>query len=166
MTETQTTSTPVQNWPLLFAYRDSLYGKGFVVDVSVRGRALATKYSDQEVWINGVNPGGMAEHGINLEAAHAAFRKAFTAVLFDLATDSASFEAFKSAVEVFVHETNDVVAAEWQAAVLEVRAGKIRPEDVGLVTAQAERQITVDVIARRDFKPSDNVLEQEPALAA
>jgi hypothetical protein len=97
-----------------------------------------------------------------------AFRRSFTAVLIDIANDVSSFEDFKSAVHAFVHETNEVVEAEWQDAVREVKAGKVRPEEVGLGTAPAQRKITVDVIQRResDFRPSDNVLEQEPALAA
>jgi hypothetical protein len=63
MTHTQTVSSreivsaPVQSWPLLFAYRDRLYGKGYVVEISIRGRALAVTYQDGQVWMYGVNPG-------------------------------------------------------------------------------------------------------------
>lgn len=165
--QADSTPVPVQHWPLLFAYRDRLYGSGYLMEISVRGRALCVKYDDGQVWMYGVNPGGIAEHGGNLEAAHMAFRRAFTAALIDIANDVSSFDEFKSAVQSFVYEANNAVEAEWQEAVRAVRAGKIRPEDVGLITAQAERKVTVDVIQRRDdFRPTDNVLEQEPALAA
>ena len=85
--------------PFLFSYRDTLFGNGFVVHVEARnGRALCAREEDGW-WMYGVNPGGMAAHGDDPHAAHAAFRKTFSDVLLDIAKDTRSFDEFRAQVE-------------------------------------------------------------------
>ena len=51
-------------YPLLFTYRDTLFGTGLLLEVQVvNGRALCVKEAEDEYWVYGVNPGGMAAHG-------------------------------------------------------------------------------------------------------
>ncbi len=44
------------NYPLLLDYQDTLFGRGFVAEITACGRLLATE-DDGEWWIAGVNPG-------------------------------------------------------------------------------------------------------------
>ena len=68
---------PLQNvahieLPLIFTYRDLVYGTGILAEVRVRGRVLAVTEQDG-VWMYGVNPGGLAAPGATIPEAHAAF---------------------------------------------------------------------------------------------
>ena len=81
--------------PFLFSYRDTLFGNGFVVHVEAKnGRALSV-HEEDGWWMYGVNPGGMAAHGDDPHAAHAAFRKTFSDVWLDIAKDTRSFAEFR-----------------------------------------------------------------------
>ena len=64
-----------------------------LAEVRVRGRVLAVTEQDG-AWMYGVSPGDLAASGATIAEAHAAFRRAFTAVLFDIAEDASSFEDF------------------------------------------------------------------------
>src|SRR6266581_535977 len=78
--------------PILFTYRDCLFGNGFVVEVNaVNGRALCIHERDG-FWMYGVNPGGMAATGEDAVAAHAEFRQTFSKILKDLAHEASSFD--------------------------------------------------------------------------
>ena len=49
--------------PIIFSYRDALFGNNFVVEVHARnGRALCAREEDG-FWMYGVNPGGMSARG-------------------------------------------------------------------------------------------------------
>ena len=64
---------PLQNGsqvglPLIFTYRDLVYGTGILAEVRVRGRALAVTEQDG-VWMYGVSPGGLAAPGATVPEA-------------------------------------------------------------------------------------------------
>src|SRR5262245_11297759 len=102
-------------YPLLFGFRDLVAGNGYVAGVGItNGRALLVDEGDG-FWMYGVNPGGVAAGGKSLGEAQAEFRTAYKSVLFDLAAEARSFEAFKAEVERFVQETNNPTLAEWDA---------------------------------------------------
>ncbi len=111
------------NYPLLFGMRNLLAGNGFVAGVAVDGRALLVDEGDG-FWIYGVNPGGIAAGGRNEADAIAAFRSIYQSVLFDIASETETFEAFKTQVEEFVHSTNEPMAEDWKKAARSTRKAR------------------------------------------
>jgi hypothetical protein len=150
--------------PLLFTYRDTLFGNGFVVEVqATNGRALCVRESDG-FWMYGVNPGGMAAMGDDVESAHAAFRQAFSNVLVDLALEASNLAAYQVAVRRFFDETNEGYEPEWMAAVRAVRSGEITAP--GLPTAPAESPRSIAVNMKAVVGASDNHANLEARIAA
>ena len=153
-------------YPLLFTYRDTLFGNGFLVEVQgINGRALCVRESD-EYWVYGINPGGIAAHGDTPDAAHAAFRKTFSHVLVDLALGSDSFEVFQKSVYDFFEDTNPGYEAEWQQAIHAVRRGEVSLEGIPIVPANSQRTIVVSVKLVENVTPQDNSANVQYLLAA
>ena len=154
-------------YPLLFTYRDTLFGTGLVFEVQVtNGRALCVKEGEDEYWFYGVNPGGMAAYGDSPDAAHTAFRRAFSHILIDLANEAQGFDAFQAAVETFFSETNPGYEAEWQQAIAAVRRGDARLDGVPIVPAGSPRTISVTVKQVDQVTPQDNRADLQYLLAA
>jgi hypothetical protein len=150
--------------PLLFSYRDALFGNNFVVEVvAENGRALCVQEADGRWWMYGLNPGGMAAFGDDPDAAHREFRKTFSQVLKDLSAEAQSFEEYQQLVTTFFEDTNEGYAEEWAAAVRAVRNNEVGA-DLQKVPADSPRRITVDY--KRIFKAEDNQPDLEPQLAA
>ncbi len=124
---------------------------------------MLTEEEDGTYWIEGVNPGGFAASGSDRGAALAAFGQELRAVLFDIAVDAQTFEAFKAEVEKFFHETSQPALQEWEEAVREVRAGKVEAD--WLKQRPAESPLSVDVVLIRQPKAANNQ-EGELAIAA
>ena len=59
----------------------------------------------EDVWIYGVNPGGLAAKGPNQKEAAEEFRASYRTVLIDLAEECIDFDAFKNQVEKFYWST-------------------------------------------------------------
>ena len=166
MTEQATPAIGTQ-YPLLFTYRDTLFGNGFLVEVqAINGRALCVRESNDEYWVYGINPGGLAAHGEDPAAAHAAFRKTFSHILVDLAQGSDSFEAFQTAVRTFFDETNEGYETEWRNAVHAVRRGEVSLENIQTVPANSPRSITVSMKQVEMVTPQDNSANVHYLLAA
>ncbi len=150
--------------PLLFTYRDTVFGNGYVAEVvATNGRALVVQ-EDGESWFYGVNPGGIAAPGESPDAAHAAFRATFRRALNDFAAAATTFEEFRAEAERFFGETNEPTAREWDAAVETVRAGEIRPEGIPQKPAASPRSISV--LIKHGFSARDNEAQLERAIAA
>ncbi len=165
---------PLQNGsqvelPLIFTYRDFVYGTGMLAEVRVRGRVLAVKERDG-AWMCGVNPGGLAASGATIPEAHAAFRQSFTAILFDIAEDASSFDDFVAQTRQFVNQTNAPVEAAWREAVDAHRANRsvLGTAARDMDELPAETPISIDVVSKTqaDCTTALNELDQEPALAA
>jgi hypothetical protein len=165
---------PLQNGsqvglPLIFTYRDLVYGTGIVAEVRVRGRVLAVTEQDG-VWMYGVSPGGLAASGATVPEAHAAFRRSFREVLFDIAEDASSFGDFAAETRRFVNEANAPVEVAWREAVEAHRASRIvlGADARDMEKLPAETPISVDVVLKTqaDFTTALNELDREPALAA
>jgi hypothetical protein len=153
-------------YPLLFTYRDTLFGNGFLVEVqATNGRALCVREGDA-YWVYGVNPGGMAAHGEDADAAHGAFRHSFSEILVDLAQGAPSFDAFQTAVQAFFEDTNPGYEAEWRAAVASVKRGDVTLEGVPLVSADSPRSIVVSLKQVDKVTPQDNSGNVQYLLAA
>ena len=150
--------------PLLFSYRDTLFGPGMIIEVRVQnGRALYVEESDGG-WMYGVNPGGMAAPGASLEDAHQAFRETFSKILVDLVLDAKSADEYREAVERFAHETNEAYGSEWLEAVEAVRAMAIHA--TVWPTSPADSPFRVDVLVRQQAHVTDNVAESDAVVAA
>jgi len=150
--------------PLLFSFRDTLFGPGALIEVRVfNGRALYVEDPDGG-WLYGVNPGGMAAPGVSLDEAHQAFRQTFSKVLVDLILDAKSEDEYRAVVERFVRETNEAYEAEWLAVVEAVRARGTNL--TGLAKAPAESPLRVEVVVRERSQVTDNVAESDALLAA
>src|SRR5215203_5244902 len=159
MTETPSPAIGTQ-YPLLFTYRDTLFGNGRLVQVhAVNGRALCVKEGDDDFWVYGINPGGMAAHGDDPESAHAAFRKAFSGILIDLTQDAQSFDEFEASVKAFFEDTNAGYEGAWLEAVGGVKRGEVTLEGVPIVSAASPRSLTVTVKQVEQVTPQDNSAE-------
>ena len=112
------------HYPLLYGFNNLIAGNGFFAGVSLNGRALLVDEGDG-FWMYGVNPGGIAAGGATPGEAQSEFRLMYTSVLFDIAAEAGSFEEFKMRIDEFFSETNQPTAAEWNAAVEEVRRGHV-----------------------------------------
>ena len=65
----------------------------------------------------GVNPGGLAASGATVPEAHAAFRRSFREILFDIVEDASSFDDFAAETRRFIEEANAPVEVAWREAV-------------------------------------------------
>jgi hypothetical protein len=109
-------------YPLVFGFGGLVAGNGFVASVGLQGRALVEE-EENETWIYGVNPGGVAADAPTRGESFQAFKEACRSVILDLAEVTDSFDAFKAGVERFFHETNEPTEKEWLDAVVQVRHG-------------------------------------------
>ena len=150
------------HYPLLFGLRALVDGNGFIARVAVSGRALLTE-DDGEVWLEGINPGGFAARGQSPGEAVAEFGAAFRAVLFDIASDAESLQAFHDEVERFFNDTNTAALRDWQAAVERVRAGQIEVD--WLSKKPADTRLGIEVTEASRPVATNNELS-EAALAA
>lgn len=155
----------MSQYPLFFTYRDRIFGNGFLAEVASHGRILCAT-EDDERWVYGVEPGGIAATGENEKAALEAYRQSFTNVLVDLAAEAASFDEFHAAVLRFFAEVNHETEADWKRAVEQVRQRAIdlpiKRED-----ADSECYVLVEQKQQPSFTPKDNEPPYlEPALAA
>ena len=80
-------------YPVLFTYRDVIIGAGYVAHVEASGRFLIEdKGTDEDVWIYGVNPGGLRQRASVKKRRPEAFRSSYRTVLIDLAEESTGLQ--------------------------------------------------------------------------
>ena len=151
-------------YPILFGFRDLVAGSGFVATIATEGRALLADEGEEGFWMFGVNPGGIAGSGNTPVEAQTDFRQRYKSVLFDIASASRDFEEFKATVGRFFHEVNKPTAKEWDAAVQEVREGKVSAD--WLLTAKADSPRHVEVVEVQEPAAAVNALDEQPAIAA
>jgi hypothetical protein len=148
--------------PLIFTYRDAVSGNGFLAGVTVTGRAVIT-HEDGQWWMYGVRPAGIAETGNTPNETFLSFRQRYSAVLFDIAADVESFEAFKEEVERFFYEADPREEQRWSEAHNLMRSGEVTLAEPfsALKKESPESRPAVIGIARLDnsnrFSASDNV---------
>jgi hypothetical protein len=155
-----------KQYPLLFTYRDTLFGNGFAVEVIAKnGRALCS-HEEEGVWMYGVNPGGMAAFGADEKTAQSEFRRTFSEALNDLAVEARSFDEFSSLVREFFNDTNPGYERDWVAGVEAVREHRLQHDDLPKVSADTPRTIAVEMKPKESFTPADNRADLRPKLAA
>ena len=161
------------HYPVLFTYRDVVIGAGYVAHVEASGRFLIEdRGTGDDVWIYGVNPGGLAAKGPNQKEAAEEFRASYRTVLIDLAEESTDFDAFKDQVENFYWSTCEATEKDWQEAVTRVRRGEIDSDWLAKKPAEHECKIKVTCIAsdrpqpQIDANPSMNSPSDSEAVKA
>jgi hypothetical protein len=149
-------------WPLLFNHRGTILGKGFLAEVELQGRLLATP-EVEGIWLDGVNPGSLALGASNLAEANAELQNTLTLLLIDFAEEAPTFDAFKANVEHFFNDTDTDSEREWNAAVECVRAGAVNgPEGLPRHRAESERIVKVTQKAVEAVTPKDNMIGRQP----
>jgi len=116
----------MNNYPLIFAFRDAVSGNGYLSGVTATGRALMA-HEDGQWWMYGVCPGGIAESGSTMQEAYLRFRNTYKNALFDMAEEAKSFPGFKELVRNFFNDKHEEEEENWQSALRELRSGKSDP---------------------------------------
>ena len=151
-------------YPLIFTYRDAVSGKGFLAGVTVTGKALIAK-EDGQWWMYGVRPAGIAETGKTPDETFLHFRERYRYVLFDIAGECETFDQFRKEVEKFFYEADTDEERRWLEAHLEIRSGKITPEEpfAGLKKEAPETRpagisvVNLDNEQQQRLMPTDNI---------
>lgn len=155
----------ISTYPLLFGFRDCVFGKGYAAGVSTDGRALLRKEPEGDFWMYGVSPGGVAGGGSDQQRAYQTFRENFRAVLFDFAEEAESFEEFEELVRKFFNAVNKPREVEWNVALLAVRSGEIDADWLCKKSADSS-PVQVQVKRLQHLTPDLNELDQDPRVAA
>src|SRR5258708_7237288 len=112
--------------PMMFTFRDTISEDGFLAGITLSGRALMLE-EDGKWWMYGVRPGGLAENGETPQEASLRLRNRYREVLFDIAGENTTFEAFHAEVERFFSEPDAQEERRWEDAVVTVHAKGITP---------------------------------------
>lgn len=143
------------SYPVLFGYRDVVPGRTFVAFIRLDGRALLTR-EDDGYWLYGVYPGGIAGGGKEIAEASRELKKSYLSVVFDIANEADSFEAFKHEVEQTLSQRNGPTEREWDAAHAQVTGGQ-------LSSAELPRRDAASRPPRIDVLRIDEAAERDPA---
>jgi hypothetical protein len=132
----------VTQFPLIFDVKDTLSNDRFMVEVRTKGKVLASIEAGQ-VWLYGVNPGGLAGGGEDFDRAYVDFRTTFTNVLDDLVKEAQTVAEFEEMARAFLLETNEPTMAEWKVAVDATRSGDVNIPGMKREPADQEPEIVV-----------------------
>lgn len=153
----------INHHPVMFTFRDAISGDAFLAGITLCGRALMVK-EDGKWWMYGVRPAAIAETGDTPQETFLRFRNRYKEVLFDIAGEQRTFEAFKQEVERFFYEPDTEEERRWEDAVIAMRSGNIIPPPPfsDLPREAPENRPTQITAERLDgehkrFMPSDNV---------
>jgi hypothetical protein len=133
------------------------------VGVVAQGRALLTE-DGGECWMMGVNPGSVAASGAQRGDAFCAFKEGYLSVLYDIANEAETFEAFEQEVKEFFAATNEPNERDWQQALREVRAGRLNTDLPKIDADETPPQLLV--IEIDEPTPQANALDNHFAEAA
>lgn len=110
-------------YPLVFGFRTSVLGEGWVAGVELCGAAVVTK-EESEYIAHGLKPGGVAAVGSTLTEAYLAYKEEVQAVLYDMA-GAVSFDAFREGVLEFFESADAWGEEKFAEGRLMVAAGKV-----------------------------------------
>lgn len=150
-----------QTFPLTMTYSLPAVGKGYVAGITIKARLLMIAETGEEVWVYGVNPGGICAFAPTQDAAQTRFIDRFNSVVTDLAESADNFQQFKTELtEAFT--TNMEYEKLWLEARKQVQAGSSdipgMPREVGKI----EPAITVEelVLNKTVGASSYNVMKE------
>jgi len=151
----------VTTYPLVFSFSDVIVGNGFVAHVAASGRVILADEGDGDIWMFGVQPGGVAGGGRERSQAFYEFKKNYRSVLFDIAIESSTYEDLESAVSSFFSEINQTHLEMWTEAVQAVRAGKLSLPDLRSENADLfPSKIEIRRLDCRDASCNDNSFDE------
>ena len=110
--------------PLVFGFRTSVLGEGWVAGVEVCGAAVVTKETDGEYIAHGLKPGGVAGAGSTVTEAYLAYKEEVQTVLYDMA-GNAPLDAFREGVLEFFESTDAWGEEKFAEGRLMVAVGKV-----------------------------------------
>jgi len=151
------------HYPLMFTLWDAVSGNAFLAGVTLTGRALMVKESENDWWIYGVRPAAIAETGSTPEEACLRFHNRYKKVLFDISEESSDYEVFKKSVEDFYFQPDVEEETRWEDARKALRGAEVIPEKPfsELPKESPESRPPQIAVARLDklkrFQSSDNV---------
>lgn len=148
-------------FPIVFRFRDLVAGNGFLARVLVDGRALLAKEDDGDHWVYGVQPGGVAGGASDAATALNEFKTRYQSVIFDIAGEADTFDAFKREVCSFFDCVNATDEEEWANALKEVRRTNAFLDDLPTVKAESvPSRIEVALVLVEKAQPALNELDQ------
>jgi hypothetical protein len=163
-------------FPLIYTYHDDVAGAGFLVRVTLCGRALMVEEEPSAWWLYGVEPGALAESGDTPREAHSAFRSAFRKYVHDVAAEAPTVDALRRELERFCSDKGADTSDDerWWAAVQHLRDSADVPDPFdGLERQPAEGPCYVTVERLDDrrerhegFSPDENQLDRIALPAA
>jgi len=152
--------------PLLFTYQDTVSGEGFLAGITLSGRALMEE-EDSQWWMYGVRPGTIVESGSSPQEAYLRFKNRYMEILFDIANESSTFEAFKQEIERFFYQPDPEEEQRWEESLKAIRRGREVSQPFSDLPRQAPEDRPSSVAVKRldnaelnRFMPSDNALDR------
>lgn len=156
-------TTPMQQLPILFDFRNVIVGNGYFATVRMRGRALVEEEGD-ETWVTSVTPVGLAVPGAERAEALKAFRTSWDIVLVELAKQADTYADFKAACEDLFNSQSQPVEAEWSAAHAEVQRRNLRLDDLPSQQYDASSLVgEVHELKRDRADPADKPDDPKPS---
>lgn len=146
----------MKSFPLVFSFPDTIAGDGYLARVTMSGRVLLSEEDDGDVWMFGVQPGGIAGGDSSREAAFAEFQQSYRTVLFDLAAEAGSFEDFKGEVQKFFDTVNEPNREAWEHALREVRENRTSLPGLSTLVDPAPPSLSIEKLAPESTKPAHN----------
>ena len=147
--------------PLLFLFKNTVQGNGFQAYVTVQGRALVERGAEEEgeVWVTGVQPGGIAEGAQDEQQAYEKFNTLYTHVLADAAAETKNFDMFTVEVRHFFNEVCVPAEEAWWKAVRAVRTEGYTEESLEKKPAGTPVGVTIErveqLIRARETRPGN-----------
>ena len=139
----------MDEYPLLFTYREVVTGDGFMAGVILDGRALLVDEKEDGWWAYGVEPGALSETGDSPHEALFYFRQAYSSVLADFAKEaSGDFDRFEALTQRFFSQKDAEDETRWLAAREVLASGKGEPIESlnGLPREKAENPRRILVV--------------------
>lgn len=135
----------VEECPLFFGFTLApCEGRGFAAGIRVQGRAIARRELEGW-WLDGVEPGSLADGGASILEAVESFRTSFTRVMFGFADEARDFGEFKAMAQAFFEHTDVEDEGRWEAARLRPRARNIPHEVQQLETETGSRPSRIEI---------------------
>lgn len=147
-------------YPLVFRFRTSVLGEGWVAGVELRGAATVTKETSGEYVAHGLKPGGVAGVGSTLIEAYESYKEDVQVVLHDMA-GSESFESFRGKVLEFFDSADAWGEAKFEEGRQMVAAGKVDSS----LPLEPRPELDARVVVEIELHPKNNpVLPAEESL--
>jgi predicted RNase H-like HicB family nuclease len=159
----------MDEYPLLFTYREVVTGDGFMAGVILDGRALLVDEKEDGWWAYGVEPGALSETGDTPHEALFYYRQAYASVIADLARDAnGSFERFQAMAEAFFAQKDAKDEARWHAARQVLQSDQAKPHAAlgGLPREKAESPRRLLVVRLDKAEAQLPAVAEEVALPA